>query len=75
MGASEQSRLSLARWGELRAYSGVPPHLPHLPAAEQHVESVTPLERVTPASWGWHGCLALGGAPHSGGPAVPPLSA
>ena len=75
VGASEQSRLSLARWGELRAYSGVPPHLPHLPAAEQHVESVTPLERVTPASWGWHGCLALGGAPHSGGPAVPPLSA
>ena len=75
VGASEQSRLSLARWGELRAYSGVPPHLPHLPAAEQHVESVTPLERVTPASWGWHGCLALGGAPHSGGPAVPLLSA
>lgn len=35
VGASEQSRLSLARWGELRAYSGVPPHLPRLPAAEQ----------------------------------------
>ena len=38
-GASEQSRLSLARWGELRAYSGVPPHLPHMPAARPHVKS------------------------------------
>ena len=62
VGASEQSRLSLARWGELRAYSGVPPHLPHLPAAAQLVEQKQPLGRATArhpcASWGWHGWLS-----------------
>ena len=48
----------LPRWGELRGYSGVPPHLPHLPAAEQHVQTIYPAHGML--GLGAHGMLGLG---------------